>query len=545
MRAERLSANELSQVEECLQQYLRFGERFIGPPQVRLVLFSQTPSGRKDVGVRDIAASTAIQCYSPGSASMTPRQEVWEQSIADSTLDAGHLTTRQHVHFTWHLSGVSRQLVHDVLHNHMFYNSEQQSQRYVEVADGSFFVPGGLTEHQAALYADAAENANRAYFELLSLLPEYVEARLWQSNPPSRFKSAEGKTTLADKVKKLSQEVARYVVPIAQKTRLFHTLNELQLLRLWGVSRQEHFSDEARFVIASMVKSVAERDPSFLHELRAPLVPRRAIDTNEKLVAEHNDDVDGLLSEKGSLLLSSLTGAEKRVLADAVRNAGGVPVWKMYGREALGFVFDPLVNSVVADVQDVGMMDPVTSALRQLHLTYLTQLSHAADSQRQRHRMTPGATPSVEASYSGKPDYFTPLVIRENLALKDLYEKRMEEIYFRVRQCLEAGIPPKEALMLLPNAHNLRVIESGSLFDWIHRWKQRLCLLVQEELFFITIKQARQFVEKMPEAATSVLAPCAIRKRAGLPPCPEGKRWCGQAVFNFENLEQYAKRRVI
>ena len=39
------------------------------------------------------------------------------------------------------LENISRQLVWTFLHSHPFYNSEQVSQRYVEVREGAFAVP--------------------------------------------------------------------------------------------------------------------------------------------------------------------------------------------------------------------------------------------------------------------------------------------------------------------------------------------------------------------------------------------------------------------
>ena len=53
--------------------------------------------------------------------------------IARSIFEAGHHTTLQHAHFQFALSGVSRQFLWTFLHSHPFYNSEQVSQRYVEV----------------------------------------------------------------------------------------------------------------------------------------------------------------------------------------------------------------------------------------------------------------------------------------------------------------------------------------------------------------------------------------------------------------------------
>ena len=53
--------------------------------------------------------------------------------IYDGIYDAGHHTTIQHPTFVFTLRKVSRQFIWSFLHAHPFYNSEQVSQRYVEV----------------------------------------------------------------------------------------------------------------------------------------------------------------------------------------------------------------------------------------------------------------------------------------------------------------------------------------------------------------------------------------------------------------------------
>jgi hypothetical protein len=147
--------------------------------------------------------------------------------------------------------------------------------------------------------------------------------------------------------------------------------------------------------------------------------------------------------------------------------------------------------------------------------------------------------------YDGKPDYFIPMIVREDPELLKKYEETMSRAYGNVERCIGAGIPKESALLLIPNAHNIRLTETGDLFNWLHRFKQRLCFLAQEEIFFISVEQAGEIVGKMPEAEEMLAAPCGVRQRAGIRPrCPEGSRWCGQPVFNWK-LENYKKGRLI
>src|SRR5258708_2819207 len=188
------------------------------------------------------------------------------------------------------------------------------------------------------------------------------------------------------------------------------------------------------------------------------------------------------------------------------------------------------------------MFDPLTSCLRQVSATFVTRLSHTAESQRQRQRRTPGAVPVV--NYDGTPDYMTPLVINENPELKTKYDEIMTNIYGNIEKCIVAGIPREVAIKLLPNAHMIRIVETGDLFDWLHRFKQRLCFLAQEEICFISIEQVEQLLEVIPDAEKMFQAPCGVAHVAGTGKCPEGDRWCGKPVWKW-NIKRYKKERLI
>ncbi len=529
-----------SGVESYLDYCLSLSRQFPEPALVKLVLSSQPVRGNREIGALDVVVTTAKQCYAPGVAPLKLQRDERSAAIAASTLEAGHHTVRQHVYYTWRFEGVSRHVTHDVFHAHPFYNSEQQSQRYVEAIDGSYLIPGGLTENQAFLFKSAADFSNRSYFALLEILGPEVDRRMRRMYPASGWFVPKTAERLDGKSRKIRQEIARYVLPIAQKTTYYHTLSELQLLRLFRASQMENFSDEARYVIGAMVKSIAEQDPTILQELRKPLPAQ--VSAREEYIKDGKERFDALLGNSNSVMLPH-SGEVRRNLVVAVRNILGEP--NLSETEALGRLLSPQLNPYIADVYDVGMFDPLTSALRQFSPTFATKLSHAADSQRQRHRMTAGATPRIEKSYDGTADYITPLVIHESVELKEAYDRIMRTIYDNVSRCLEAGVSADKALTLLPNAHALRIVESGDLFDWLHRWKLRLCYLAQEEIFFVSVEQAQQMLSVLPEAEKAFRSPCGIRKAAGISPrCPEGDRFCGRPVFNMA-LEEYSKGRLI
>ncbi len=65
-----------------------------------------------------------------GPEEITDKQRL---NIGAATFFSGHHTVYQHAHFEFGLENVSRQFVWSFLHAHPFYNSEQQSQRYVRL----------------------------------------------------------------------------------------------------------------------------------------------------------------------------------------------------------------------------------------------------------------------------------------------------------------------------------------------------------------------------------------------------------------------------
>ena len=71
--------------------------------------------------------------YAPrliGPEEVTDKQRL---NIGAATFYSGHHTVYQHAHFEFGLANISRQFVWSFLHAHPFYNSEQQSQRYVRL----------------------------------------------------------------------------------------------------------------------------------------------------------------------------------------------------------------------------------------------------------------------------------------------------------------------------------------------------------------------------------------------------------------------------
>src|ERR1700689_5958283 len=121
----------------------------------------------------DSPIAAARTCYAPrliGPEEITDKQRL---QIGASTFYGGHHTGYQHAHFEFGLENISRQFVWSFLPAHPFYNSEQQSQRYVRLDRPQAYVPQESVNFGAAeraIYERAIGRAWDSYRELTRVL---------------------------------------------------------------------------------------------------------------------------------------------------------------------------------------------------------------------------------------------------------------------------------------------------------------------------------------------------------------------------------------
>ena len=214
----------------------------------------------------DSAMAAARTCYAPrliGPEAITDKQRL---QIGASTFYGGHHTVYQHAHFEFGLENVSRQFVWSFLHAHPFYNSEQQSQRYVRLTHASAYLPPevpGFGPAERAIYEDAVARAWGYYKQLTALLEgdaREILGDIWHISPMSHPKRVEKVDRQAGK---RAIEVARYVLPVAAATTMVHTLSGIVLHRLHRMAAASDTPAEARAVVGAMVARVREIDPQF------------------------------------------------------------------------------------------------------------------------------------------------------------------------------------------------------------------------------------------------------------------------------------------
>src|SRR3979409_2469366 len=131
------------------------------------------PVGNSFAHPFDSAIAAARTCYAPrliGPEEITDKQRV---NIGAATFHSGHHTVYQHAHFEFGFENISRQFVWSFLHAHPFYNSEQQSQRYVRLDRAQAYIPPESLFFDAAtrtIYEQAIARAWQHYRELSTLL---------------------------------------------------------------------------------------------------------------------------------------------------------------------------------------------------------------------------------------------------------------------------------------------------------------------------------------------------------------------------------------
>ncbi len=508
-------------------------------PRVRITRHFETPFSS--------ILTSARTCYSPkgivGDQDLRPGGE----ELARDLYEAGHHTTIQHAYFQFSLENVSRHFLWSFLHAHPFYNSEQVSQRYVKVRPSSCFVPpiGGRA---LELYREGLEEQFGFYRELIGRLTP-LAADAYDRRFPAR---ATRREKYGRDIERKAQEIARYVLPVATCAYLYHTVSALTLLRYWRMCGQHDAPYEQRLVVGRMVDALLEVDPAYRTLLDEPIPTEETPEA--RFFAERPDlarassrrrfveEFDASLEGRTSRLVDWKARGEEET-ARAVREVLGVPSSALTDDEAIELAASPVRNPILGQALNLTTLDKLTRSMHHAAYTFRKRISHTADSQDQRHRMTPASRPVLAAHGSGDPDFVLPALVRQDPAVEARYVEMMERIWERIRALGRLAVPEEFAQYLLPNAVAVRFTESTDFLNLRHKHVMRLCYLAQEEIWRASVDEALQVREVHPRLGRWLVPPCGVRKEAGTSPwCPEGARYCGEPVWDFA-LDEY--RRVI
>jgi len=513
----------------------------------------------------DSAIAAARTCYSSrliGPEEVNDKQRL---NIGAATFFSGHHTVYQHAHFEFGLENISRQFVWSFLHAHPFYNSEQQSQRYVRMDRTQAYVPPVslfFNAESRAIYERAIARAWSYYRELSSLLlPQSREILLdiWHVGPMSHAKRLQ---KIERSAEKRAIEIARYVLPVAAFTNMVHTVSGIVLHRLWRMCAASDTPSEARSVIGEMVALVKNIDPQFFDRFGTePLdelpefkdsfhksfteqaVPANPVHDDAPRPAQNPmqgdqfaKEFDAQLNGRTAALLDYSANAPA-VVAGAYRAVLGLSAADCPDAEALDRLLNPARNLYRLETLNVGVHAPMMRALQHANYTFAKKISHTADSQDQRHRMIPGSRPLLTLADTRELDYITPALLHSNLRAKEVYDRAMHDAWYAKNQLLDRGVPQEIALYLLPNAKSIRLVESGSLLHLLHKWTMRTCFNAQEEIYQSSLDEIAQLRAVHPQLAKYIGPPCYLRAGVTTPICTEGSHFCGIKVWlDFPNV---------
>lgn len=491
----------------------------------------------------DGSIAAARTCYSDRVIDIDEITPGQRKRIGPLTYLGGHHTVFQHSTFEFALEGVSRQLVWSFLHRHPFYNSEQQSQRYVVLSRPRVHVPDALAGEDRSVYERAILDAWRAYRDLGYMLAPIVRARLDALFGLSRRRSKAYGQAMDRDIEKRAIETARYIVPVACHAALVHTVSGIVLHRLYRMAAASDVPEEAAVVVGAMVDHVRARDPDFFAYIGDPPLPEDAVLEARASQAGPvspvwRDAFDASLLGEPSRLVAATEHAPARV-AEAVRAVLGRDASELSDGDAIAWVLDPARNPHRLETLNVSAHSPMMTALEHAHYAFRKKLSHTADSQDQRHRMVPGSRPLLSRHDTRGPDVVVPELIASDPAVHARFAEAVEALWDAKNRLVDRGVDVRIAQYLLPNARAVRFETSGSLLHLMHKWSARTCLNAQREIYDASMSELAQVHDVHPELAGYLGPPCLARDGRMRPRCPEGSHFCGVPVWrSFPNVQR-------
>ena len=154
---------------------------------------------------RTVAMSARL-CYSPIGAAQLEEKISDEQAakLVRKLVSMGHLSTLEHVTFTFAIEGVSRVLTHQLV-RHPIASYSQQSQRYVKEHDFETIVPASI-----ASKPEAKAKFDKLMTEIQAMYDEFIALDI-------------------------PAEDARYILPNATETKIVCTFNARSLLNFFSL----------------------------------------------------------------------------------------------------------------------------------------------------------------------------------------------------------------------------------------------------------------------------------------------------------------------
>lgn len=185
------------------------------------------------------------------------------QDFIVDKMNMGHTTPLEHINFTFEISGVSRALTHQLV-RHRTGKFNQQSQRYVKLAQFEYVIPPRIAENEElkAIFVQAMEEDQKTYDLLVDRLITDIITKNhpWVQNPADHehFKSITQKGTYL-KYSKMAIEDARYLFPNACTSNITVTMDLNNFRKFYSLRNCTHAQWEIRDLaklMGTLVKDV-------------------------------------------------------------------------------------------------------------------------------------------------------------------------------------------------------------------------------------------------------------------------------------------------
>ncbi|HSV94547.1 MAG TPA: FAD-dependent thymidylate synthase [Spirochaetia bacterium] len=525
--------------------------------RISLILRSEAPIDTKTLTKKqreDLNSTTVIagqagrMCYtnsSPSPLDYNLKSNSYRETtdkISTQTREKGHSSTREHVHYTFKIDGISRNAIY-YLHSHPHYVTDMQSQRYCNFSVTKPIVPELENPEIQQRVNDAAKDLVTGYNDLYKLLTPTTKELILERFPSRNNSKWEAKVN--DEACKKSQEIARYLLPLGTPTNLYHTISELTLLRLYHQSQTMPVQPEMRQIIDGMVGTVAQVDLKILQEISQPLSqdiePILQIEDFSKFA----DEYDSVLANY-QIKLDDDNQLPSNKLARAVRETLGKSSQELPNEEALDLLLNPAKNKMLSETNGDITIDRLGQCLNQVSLSFLISLSHVANEQFHRHR-TFDHTEQIQLSIPQKDsDIIVPTILEKNPEALNLYLSIQKRHNIVLQDLFDQGVALDKLQYLFTNATRVRKSVNAPLGAIYHFIKLRTCLTAQEEIYHIAVSLTQQILDLDPALAKYFQnpSPCGIRHQAGEKPlCPEGDRYCGVRVWDI-NIKDFPKRYI-
>ncbi|MBE3089654.1 MAG: FAD-dependent thymidylate synthase [Actinobacteria bacterium] len=194
---------------------------------MKVKLIRHTPEPEK------LVAIAARLCYSPVGVEDLDKQLNLgaARKLVKFVIKSGHLSTTEHVYFTFGVEGISRVLSHQLV-RHRIASFNQQSQRYVKFKENYEYIVPDLIKQNKEI--------KEKYKSLISDIHKFYEEMINSG---------------------IDAEDARYILPNSSETKMIVTMNARELLHFFTVRCCKRAQAEIRELATLMLKDVKKVAP--------------------------------------------------------------------------------------------------------------------------------------------------------------------------------------------------------------------------------------------------------------------------------------------